>query len=117
MKGEIILREMERRQDLLNAHEADVAEFQNIQADIADLQSQIDVRKAELDKVGAKVTQFDGGKIKAEIDELKDIAIDLGIIEAPVEEVAEEATPVAEPVDGVENQEGVIASVSLNDLI
>ena len=110
MRGEIILQEIERRKDLLNAHEADVKEVQGIQND--------------LDRVGAKVTQFDGGKIEAEIAELTDIAVELKIIEAPVvaEEVAvEEAVPTAEAVDQTQadevNQEEVATPVSLSDLL
>ena len=90
----------------------------------AELQRQIDAKKADLDRVGAKVTQFDGGKIEAEIAELTDIAVELKIIEAPVvaEEVAvEEAVPTAEAVDQTQadevNQEEVAAPVSLSDLL
>ncbi len=124
MRGEIILQEIERRKDLLNAHEADVKEVQGIQNDIAELQRQIDAKKADLDRVGAKVTQFDGGKIEAEIAELTDIAVELKIIEAPVvdEEVAvEEAVPTAEAVGEPQtdevNQEEVATPVSLSDLL
>lgn len=122
MKGDIILKEMERRKDLLSAHETDKTEFQRIQGEVADLQAQLEAKKAELDVAGAKVTQFDGAAIEAEYDELRDIAIDLGLIEPPaVEEVAtaDEAV-VAEPTEAVaveENNQGEVASVSLSDLL
>lgn len=118
MKGDIILKEMKRREEMLDAHETDKVEFQRVQGEVVELQQALERKKAELDAVGAKVTQFDVTAVQAECAELRDIAVELGLIEAPVEEAvetAEEAT-VADPING-ETVTTEDTAVGLADLI
>ena len=69
----VILKEIEKRQQILDEHDGKVA--------------RVDELKAELACLEKEVSETNTFELKAEIDELKDYAIRLGLIEAPVEEV------------------------------
>lgn len=74
----VILKEIEKRQQILDEHDSKVA--------------RVDALKAELACLEKEVSETNTFELKAEIEELKDYAIQLGLIEAPVaEEVVAEA--------------------------
>ena len=68
----VILKEIEKRQQILDEHDGKVA--------------RVDALKAELACLEKEVSETNTFELKAEIAELKDYAIQLGLIEAPVVE-------------------------------
>lgn len=82
----VILKEIEKRQHILDEHDSKVA--------------RVDALKAELACLEKEVSETNTFELKAEIEELKDYAIQLGLIEAPVVE-EESATETEEAVEEV----------------
>ena len=81
----VILKEIEKRQHILDEHDSKVA--------------RVDALKAELACLEKEVSETNTFELKAEIEELKDYAIQLGLIEAPVvEENAMETEELVEEV-------------------
>ena len=78
----VILKEIEKRQQILDEHDGKVA--------------RVDALKAELACLEKEVSETNTFELKAEIEELKDYAIRLGLIEAPV--VEDEKTTEAEEI-------------------
>ena len=86
----VILKEIEKRQHILDEHDRKVA--------------RVDALKAELACLDKEVSETNTFELKAEIEELKDYAIRLGLIEAPV--VEENATESEELVEEVAQEVG-----------
>ena len=82
----VILKEIEKRQHILDEHDSKVA--------------RVDALKAELACLEKEVSETNTFELKAEINELTDYAIQLGLIEAPVVE-GENATETEEVVEEV----------------
>ena len=81
----VILKEIEKRQQILDEYESKI--------------TRVDALKAELACLEKEVSETNTFELKAEIEELKDYAIQLGLIEAPVaEQVAMETEEVVEEV-------------------
>ena len=79
----VILKEIEKRQHILDEHDSKVA--------------RVDALKTELACLEKEVSETNTFELKAEIEELKDYAIQLGLIEAPVvEQVAMETEAFVE---------------------
>ena len=82
----VILKEIEKRQHILDEHDSKVA--------------RVDALKAELACLEKEVSETNTFELKAEIQELKNYAIQLGLIEAPVVE-EENATETEELVEEI----------------
>ena len=79
----VILKEIEKRQHILDEHDSKVA--------------RVDELKVELACLEKEVSETNTFELKAEINELTDYAIQLGLIKAPVAE--EFATETEESVE------------------
>lgn len=79
----VILKEIEKRQQILDEHDDKVA--------------RVDELKAELACLEKEVSETNTFELKAEIEELKNYAIQLGLISAPV--VEETSTETANALE------------------
>lgn len=81
----VILDELEKRKKVLAERDVKVARLEEI--------------KAEETKINAELTEYNPETLKAEIEELTDSAIQLGLIEKPADE-SEDETPCDNVVEG-----------------
>lgn len=94
MKGEIILRERLRRQEMLDEHIRKEEIVEEIQREIDELKEKLENKQLEYREAREKFDAFNAEQIRNEIEELTEIAYDLGLLER--EEPAEEQEEVVE---------------------